>query len=141
MYGGGSFETETEPKWYVLSTTLTMLATALAAAVALWFFTQTPGPTLYVLVLSLLTCGVMALVLSKKPPVQISISGSRMTVRDADGRDYRIPNISALDLILKQNGLEKKTNVGRLQIKGTGLYLYGVKHFEELRRYIEDHLS
>lgn len=132
------FETETQPKWYAISTALTMLATSAAAAVALWFFTKMPGPTLYVLTLSLLLSGVMTLVLSKKPSVRLSFSGNRLWIRDANGQEYHLNSLRCGDLILKQNGVERKSDVGRLIVKSKGLCFYGVRKFSTLSRYIQD---
>lgn len=132
------FFTETEPKWYVLNTVLTMFATAAAAAVALWFYTKMPGPPIFVLVMVLITCGVMVLVLRKRPAVQLSFEGSRLYIRDSNGENFQVYHVPASDFVLKQNSLEKKTDVGRMQIKKTVFYFYGVKNFEQLRTYIRE---
>ena len=132
------FETETKPLWYAIISALSTLATAAAAAAALWFFTKNPSSTIYVLAMSVPLSAVMALVLSKKPPVRLIFEGKQLTVLDQNGQQYHLSRLSSGDLQLKQGSREKKYNVGRLVIKPKGLSFCGIRNFSDLATYIQE---
>lgn len=133
----GQFQTQTEPKWYAWNTALFTLTAALAASVALWFFTKAVESVWMVAVMGTVACVVMLLVMKKRAPVLLSFQGSSLYISDAGEREYQIRNVSAGNFVLRQSKLEAKTNVGRLVIKNKGLSFYGVKDFEKLGEYIQ----
>lgn len=130
------FQTRSDQRWYIGLTAVIFLALCIAAGVGMWLWVRMTGPVIMVCGICLLTLVIMLLALKGQPNAQLRFEGDRLYIRHVDRREYTVYDVPAGDFIFRQTGLEKKYNVGRLQIKGTAFHFYGIQDFSETRRYV-----
>lgn len=132
------FTTHSDQRWYAGLTAVTFILIGIVSAVGTWIWFGTPGPALMVLLTALFCGAIMVLILKKQPNAQLHFVADELHITHVDGKRYEVYAVPASDFLCRQSTLERKYNVGRIQIKGTIFYFYGIQNFAETRRYIQE---
>lgn len=133
-----SFTTRSDQRWYIGMSTITFILIGMIGGAGMWIWSGIPGPGWMVLLVALFSGGFMALILKKQPNAQLHFVADVLHITHVDGKQYEVYAVPAADFICRQTPLERKYNVGRIQVKGTIFYFYGVQNFAETRRYIQE---
>ncbi len=131
-----SYSTHTDQRWYAGFIAAIGLGLGIAGGTGMWLWTHMLGPALLVAGVSLLMIPILALPLWRQPGIRLDFEGDELHICYADGREYEVYAVPASDFLFRQNFLEKKHNAGRIQVKKTIFYFYGVQNYAETRQYI-----
>lgn len=132
------FSTRTDQRWYAGFTAVIFLFLSLFCGGIMWLWLHMIGPALFVSGILLLCNIVFCLYLWKQKNIPLHFYGNQLLIFHLDGITYKIENVPARVFLFRQNALERKHNAGRIKIKGTQFYLYGVQDFDRTRRYIQE---
>ena len=132
------FTTRSDQRWYIGLNVVTFLLIGIVGAAAMWIWSGMPGPGWMVLLVCLFGGGFMSLILKKQPNARLHFVGDRLKIDHVDGNRYEVHSVPASHFSFRQTAFEKKHNVGRLQLKGSIFYFYGVQNFDETCRYIRE---
>ena len=135
------FSTRTDQRWYGGYVGFVSLALGAAAGIFMWLWLRMVAPALLVGSVFLLMVPVMVLTLSRQQSIILHFYGNQLQIFYLDGLVYTLSDLPLRVFQFRQNALERKRNTGRIKIKGTQFYLYGVQNFEETRRYILENFS
>lgn len=135
------FSTRTDQRWYGAYAGGLCLALGAAAGVFMWLWLRMLGPAILVGGVFLLMVPVMMLSFSRQRGIPLHFYGNQLQIFHLDGLTYTFQNVPLRVFQFRQNALERKRNVGRIKIKGSQFYLYGVQNFDETRRYIQQNFS
>ena len=135
------FSTRTDQRWYAFYAAVICLALGVAAGSFMWVWLHIPGPVILVGGTFVLMAPAAVLALTRQQNVPLHFYDDHLQIFHLDGLIYNIDHVPARVFRFRQNALERKYDVGRLKVKGTQFYLYGVQHFEETRRYILENFS
>ena len=135
------FSTRTDQRWYGAYAGVVNLALGAAAGTFMWLWLRMLGPAIMVGGVFLLLVPVMVLTLSRQRSIPLHFYGNQLQIFHLDGLIYTFEDIPLRVFQFRQNALECKHNVGRIKIKGTQFYLYGVQNFEETHHYIRENFS
>lgn len=132
------FTTHSDQRWYIGLTVCTFILMGIAGGVGTWIWLGDPGPGLIVLLAALLCGAFMMLILKKQPNAQLHFVADELHIAHVDGKRYEVYAVPSGDFLCRQSTLERKYNVGRIQIRGTIFYFYGIQNFAETCRYIQE---
>lgn len=132
------FTTRSDQRWYIGMSTIIFILIGIIGGAGMWIWSGMPGPGWMVLFLALFSGGFMALMLKNQPNAQLHFVGDELRINHVDGKKYEVYAVPASDFICRQTPLERKYNVGRIQVKGTIFCFYGVQNYDETCRYILD---
>ncbi len=132
------FTTRSDQRWYIGLNLVMFALIGIVGCAGMWIWSGMPGPGLMVLFVSLFSGAFMALMLKKQPNAQLHFVGDELHINHVDGNSYEVYAVPASDFRCHQTAFEKKYNVGRLQVKGTVFYFYGVQNYAETCRYIQE---
>ena len=138
MENSKHFSTRTDQRWYAGCSALICLGLGIAAAVGMWLWLRIAGAALLVGGVLILMAPVMMLTLGRQQNIRLEFSGDELCIYHFNGQTYEIYDIPASDFICRQNFLEKRYDVGRIQVRNTIFYFYGVQNYAETCRYIQD---
>ena len=132
------FSTRTDQRWYAAYTAVMSLVLGIAGGIFMWVWLKMAEPALFIFGITLL-CGLFIfLALRKQKNIPLHFYGNLLHIFHLDGMEYKIEAVPGWVFQFRQNPLERKYNVGRIKIKGTGFYLYGVQNYAETCRYIQE---
>ena len=132
------FSTRTDQRWYAASTAVIGLSLGVAGSIFMWVWLKVAAPALFIFCISLLCNLFVFLMLRRQKNIPMHFYGNTLHIFYLDGMDYKVQDVPGWVFRFYQNPLEKKYNVGRIKIKGTQFYLYGVQNYAETCRYIQD---
>lgn len=132
------FSTHTDQRWYAACNAVIFLFLILFCGCIMWLWLHLITPALFVSGILLLCDIAVYLYLRKQRNIPLHFYGNQLLIFHLDGMNYKIEDVPARVFQLRQNSLERKYNVGRIKIKGTQFYLYGVQDFDNTRRYIQE---
>ena len=130
------FSTRTDQRWYGAYAGMVCLALGAAAGIFMWLWLRMLGPAIMVGGIFLLLAPVMVLTLSRQRSIPLHFYGKQLQIFHLDGHIYTLSDLPLRVFRFYQNPLERKHNVGRIKIKGTPFYLYGVQSYSETCEYI-----
>ena len=132
------FSTRTDQRWYAAYTAGIFLALGMLASIFMWVWLNTAAPGLFIFCITLLCNIFMFLALRRQKNIPLHFYGNMLHIFHLDGMEYKLEGVPGQVFRFYQNPLERKYNVGRIKIKGTQFYLYGVQNYEETCRYIRE---
>jgi len=132
------FSTRTDQRWYAGYNAVIGLGLGLVGGIGMWLWLHMTGPALLVGGVCVLTELFMMLILSRQNNIRLEFQGDELRIHHLDGNHYEMRAIPVSDFICRQNSLEKKRNVGRIQIRRTIFTFYGVQNYAETCRYIQE---
>ena len=135
------FSTRTDQRWYAAYTTVISLVMGIVGGIFMWVWLKTSGPALFIFGATLLFSLFIFLTLCRQKNIPLHFYGNILHIFHLDGMEYKIEAVPGWAFQLRQNSLERKYNVGRIKIKGTQFYLYGVQNYSETCRYIRENFS
>ena len=138
MEHSNSFSTCTDQRWYAGFTSAIALGLGIFGGFGMWLWTHMLGPALLVAGVTLLMIPIIALPLARQASIRLDFESDELHIRYADGRYYEVYAVPASDFLCRQNFLEKKYNVGRIQVKKTIFCFYGVQNYAESCQYIRE---
>ena len=130
------FSTRTDQHWYAAYTAVIGLALGAAGSIFMWVWLNMAAPALFIFFITLLCDLFIYFALRRQKNIPMHFYGNVLHIFHLDGLEYIIEGVPSLVFRFYQNPLERKYNVGRIKIKGTQFYLYGVQNYEETCRYI-----
>lgn len=133
-----NYSTRSDQRWYIGTIVITFLILGIVGCAAMWIWSGMPGPGMMVLMVSVFGAVFMPLMLKNQPNAQLHFVGDELRINHVDGKKYEVYAVPASDFVCRQSALEKKYNVGRIQVKGTIFCFYGVQNFDETCRYIRE---
>jgi len=132
------FSTRTDQRWYAASTAVIGLSLGMAGSIFMWVWLNQLPPALFIFGITLLCNLILYFALLRQKNIPLHFYSNTLHIFCPDGMDYVVEDISRQAFRFYQNPLERKHNVGRIKIKGTQFYLYGVQNYAETRRYIRE---
>ena len=135
------FSTRTDQRWYAFYTAVGCLIFGVAAGPIMWLWMHMIGPVIMVSGVFVLLAPFVSLILLRQQNIPLHFYGNQLLIFHLDGLTYKVEQVPVRVFQFRQNALERKHNVGRLKIKGTQFYLYGVQNFNETRRYVQENFS
>ena len=72
------------------------------------------------------------------PPMYLQFIGTRLHVRDKYNVEFDIYALTKDDFLFKQNAIQKRKNIGHLQIRNSDYKFVGIGNYDELVRYINE---
>lgn len=130
------FSTRTDQRWYAASTAVIGLSLGVAGSIFMWVWLNQLPPALFIFGITLLCNLFLYSALRRQKNIPLHFYGNRLHIFHLDGMTYKIEGVPRQAFRFYQNPLERKYNVGRIKIKGTQIYLYGVQNYMETCRYI-----
>ena len=130
------FTTRTDQRWYASYTAAIGLALGCAGALFMWGWLKQAAPALFLLVIILFCVLYIFLLLRRQRNIPLHFYGNFLHIFHLDGMEYKLEGIPFRVFRFYQNPLERKQNVGRIKIKGTPFYFYGVQNYSETCEYI-----
>ena len=130
------FSTRTDQRWYAAYIAVIGLSLGMAGGIFMWVWLKQLPPALFIFSITLLCVLFFYFTLRRQKNIPLHFYGNALHIFHLDGMEYKIEGVPGPFFRFYQNPMERKYNVGRIKIKGTQIYLYGVQNYMETCRYI-----